>query len=639
MIAVKATFRVIRVTLLLLVLSVLGSAPAIADASDDVVRSLDINIVVQADGGLQVTETYEWDFGTRQGLGFTRVLDARFEYPPDRSMERVYRYDDFSVYSPSAAPADVWVRQDGPQVAVDVGAPDGSSDRRTGVQTYVLSYTVEGAMNPIRGQDGVADQDELYWNVTGHEWNNRIEDVTTTISGPAEIVDEACYMGQSGSGADCTDLQSSSSQVVATADSLRSGEGLTVMAAFPADTFTDISPLLEPSERGALSRWTDPLVDFMTRHAALLIPLGVAVPIGLGVLRVRRNRDLIFEHFPPGVIPPQGPNAPVRMMTVEPPVAVRFEPPEVLTPAETGALMEKRATPKHMSATIISLASRGYLRIEEAGTNLRGTVNDWTLIATPESAPNEQLRDYERYLLQSLFAGRTSVQISALRNRFATNMRTAKKQLRHGIDASGYFVKKLRSAARTGGNPFAFIWGVFVVGFLLRLIDTSWSSSAVTLGVLVAVFLVLVIIVNMVTARRAQQRTALGRALYEQARGFEEYISKAEGRQLQFEEGEDIFSRFLPYAIVFGVADRWASIIADLAEQGYNVGTPTWYVGSHGHFSASSFRGLSSSMSSFASTASSALSSTPGSSGGSGSSGGGGGSSGGGGGGGGGGGR
>ena len=61
-----------------------------------------------------------------------------------------------------------------------------------------------------------------------------------------------------------------------------------------------------------------------------------------------------------------------------------------------------------------------------------------------------------------------------------------------------------------------------------------------------------------------RQRSARGRALYEQSRGFELYLSTAKAHQLRFEEGEDIFSRYLPYAIVYGVAERWAEIFAQL---------------------------------------------------------------------------
>ncbi|HHW83426.1 MAG TPA: DUF2207 domain-containing protein, partial [Actinomycetales bacterium] len=56
-------------------------------------------------------------------------------------------------------------REGGERTEIAVGAPDGSDDTRSGVQVYVLSYRLEGALNAIRGQGDVPDQDELYWNI------------------------------------------------------------------------------------------------------------------------------------------------------------------------------------------------------------------------------------------------------------------------------------------------------------------------------------------------------------------------------------------------------------------------------------------------------------------------------------------
>ncbi len=43
--------------------------------------------------------------------------------------------------------------------------------------------------------------------------------------------------------------------------------------------------------------------------------------------------------------------------------------------------------------------------------------------------------------------------------------------------------------------------------------------------------------------------------------------------------GEDLFSRYLPYAIVFGLTERWAGVFGDLAARGERVPEPAWYHG------------------------------------------------------------
>ena len=60
------------------------------------------------------------------------------------------------------------------------------------------------------------------------------------------------------------------------------------------------------------------------------------------------------------------------------------------------------------------------------------------------------------------------------------------------------------------------------------------------------------------------------------------YLATAEADQLRFEEGEDIFSKYLPWAIIFELADRWAKICGDLVAMGRLPDTtPYWYFGNY----------------------------------------------------------
>ena len=70
-------------------------------------------------------------------------------------------------------------------------------------------------------------------------------------------------------------------------------------------------------------------------------------------------------------------------------------------------------------------------------------------------------------------------------------------------------------------------------------------------------------------------RPAPGRAVrcWRRPRGFREYIRTAEAEQLRFEEGQDIFSRYLPFAVVFGETDRWVRIFGPLAAGPSSVGS------------------------------------------------------------------
>jgi len=68
----------------------------------------------------------------------------------------------------------------------------------------------------------------------------------------------------------------------------------------------------------------------------------------------------------------------------------------------------------------------------------------------------------------------------------------------------------------------------------------------------------------------------------DQVEGFRTYLATAEADQLKFEEGEDIFSKYLPWAIIFELADRWAKIWGDLVTMGRLPNqTPYWYIGNY----------------------------------------------------------
>jgi len=78
------------------------------------------------------------------------------------------------------------------------------------------------------------------------------------------------------------------------------------------------------------------------------------------------------------------------------------------------------------------------------------------------------------------------------------------------------------------------------------------------------------------------RRTRKGRAAYEAILGFKEFMERVDRDRLERSGGRDAghFERILPYAVVLGVADRWADAFADLYTE-----PPSWYAGRNvGHF-------------------------------------------------------
>jgi uncharacterized membrane protein len=111
-------------------------------------------------------------------------------------------------------------------------------------------------------------------------------------------------------------------------------------------------------------------------------------------------------------------------------------------------------------------------------------------------------------------------------------------------------------------------------------------------------------------AHRMPARTAKGRAALVKTLGFRQYLGTAEANQIKFEEKEDIFSRYLPYAMVFHETDHWAKVFASVGAgaAGGSAVAPAllWYVGPIGW----DFGSLGDSLNSFAVTTGSAITSS-----------------------------
>ena len=65
------------------------------------------------------------------------------------------------------------------------------------------------------------------------------------------------------------------------------------------------------------------------------------------------------------------------------PVAVQFPPPEGLRPGQLGTLLDERANVVDVTATIVDLAVRGHLRIEELAAQGALPSRDWLLVKLP----------------------------------------------------------------------------------------------------------------------------------------------------------------------------------------------------------------------------------------------------------------
>jgi uncharacterized membrane protein YgcG len=527
-----------------------------AAGGQEEIRSYQVTMVLKPNASMMVREEITYDFGTNQRHGITRSIPV--EFARDSSHVREYPLSDIEASSPKA-PSDLDITE-GPVTTLRIGNPDRTV---SGVQTYVIRYTVGGVINDFE------DHQELYWNAIGSEWSVPIVSASATVEGPAEVQRVACFEGAQGSTQPCTTAgRSPDGGASFSAANLPPGSGMTVVVAFPAGTFPNAAPILR--ERQTLARAFS--VTPATGAASLLI-LGL---VGGGAIAAvaRRGRDEEYLGVTPGLEPGMGQTASTSRVPLfrRPPVAVQFSPPEGLLPGQLGTLLDERANVIDVTATIIDLAVRGFMRIEEVSQPgfLHG--GDWKLVMT-WPAPVDELRDYEMTLLQAIFEDRQEVLLSELRQTFRSDLQRVQGLLYDDVTRNGWFLGN-PSSVRARWQIYGFLLTAAGAGLTFLLAHTFRTRfGLVGLAVVVCGVLLLVL------SPRMPARTPKGTALLAQAKGFRTYLETAEANQIKFEEGQDIFSRYLPFAIVFGVAERWAKVFADLAASGAAVVAPTWYVG------------------------------------------------------------
>jgi uncharacterized membrane protein YgcG len=580
---------------LLLVLGPLALSPGVAQAADGDWRITEFRaaVTVDADGTAAVQETIAFDFGNDPGHGPYLTFPLRQEIGNDPDHYRMLDMKIGQVTSPSGANTELKTEEENGNLLVRVGSEGRTF---TGVQTYQVTYTIHGLIAPEQATSGL---DEVNWNIIGDAWEVPIDSAKVTITGPATVSRVACFSG-SGFDEPC-EASLSGSAATFSAQGVGNGSGVQVVAGFPAGTFTAAAqPRLE--RRLSFSNMF-PLTPFTGGVAAALSALGLAAVFR----RTRRGaRDQVYLGLTPGVAPAAGQETSVGYQAQDVPVAVQFTPPAGARPGELGTLTDASADNRDVTATVIDLAVRGHLRIEQTGKK------DWTFTRLQGG---DQLVGYEKHLLTKMFsegdqvttddlgdshyAGLLSETQTALHKRVTTDLKW--------FTRNPAVVRGLAFAAGAG-----LILGGVGLGLLLGLIGWGLVGAA---GVITGLA---VLVMN----NRFGHRTAAGSAVLAQTRGFELYLTTAEADQIKFEEGIDVFSRYLPYAIMFGVAERWTKVFADLAEQGRYTFNPYWY---YGYGYGFNYHNFASSMDSLASTMSTSMQhATAASSGGSGFSGGGG---------------
>lgn len=461
-------------------------------------------------------------------------------------------------------------------LVMQIGSPDYYVD---GSQTYVITYRVR------LYDDGISEYDSLYYNVLPFGWGTSIDSSEIRIQMPKEFDQNKAEFLVGGYGSTSGDRINWSQTGNAIQGTLRGtlqlGEGVTFRVVLPEGYFVG-----EMNNNWAL---------------ALMLLLMVAVPLVSFLLFLFFGRD------------------PRVVQTVE------FYPPEGISPAEVGYIVDGMVDQKDLVSLVIYFAEKGYLTIEE--------LEDKSFVLRKERELLETAKTYEYTFFNGLFKEGDSVMLEDLKGEFYGSYQASGTQLRSHFGkkketrvfthsslgarslgtllmliplAAGLFLGAVY-AKNSGEFGLLGLPGLFLVlaGYLVMIIGHDkkdagtlrrYRLTLIVGGILTGLgFLVLAgfmllglelplgllclvaSFISFVFTLRMKQRTRWSAEILGKILGFKEFIRTAELPRIQklVDENPSYFYDVLPYAYVLGLSDRWAKKFEGIAME-----PPVWYNGS-----------------------------------------------------------
>ena len=514
-------------------------------------------IHVNADASFDVHEAIDVDFGALRKHGIFRDIPVQYSF--DATHDRLFRLDRVSVTDASGARVNIEQSRNGPNVRLRIGSANRTV---SGKQSYRISYRIRDGMNAF------PDHDELYWNLNGGDWGVPSNEVSAVVSVDSPgITRVQCYEGGTGSSAPCNSLGDQSRVGFVSTRAFGPGEQLTIVAGLAKGVVSEPRPHLV--DRGSFGGADEH--DFLAESGWMYVVAAILAVAGVAFIAMnwwRNGRDRVYTSI---YYLSNNPEEETRPLFYRDPVVVEYTPPEKLSPAEMGLLLDAHVDQKDVTATIIDLAVRGYLSVEEVVAPGFLREGEWTI--TRKREPKD-LAPHERMLFKGLMGDREQVNLNDLHSNYAGALLRAQEHLYNDAAKRSWF----------RGNPDNVRthwrwWGIGVA--IAAAIVTAVAGGTVGAAV-IGLPVICTAVVVALTASWMPARTARGSEMLRRVLGFRLYIETAEKDRQQFNERESIFAAYLPYAIVFGCAEKWARVFRDLD----TAAVASWYTGSSSGYSA-----------------------------------------------------
>lgn len=422
-----------------------------------------------------------------------------------------------------------------------------------GIHTYKLTYSVANVVKDF------PDYDEVYWNVTGNDWNFMIENASFTILLPsgADIKNDLVSLYTGIRGEKFSNAVKTGQNSFKTTSPLYQGEGFTVAVPFEKG----IVKSHKKSLFGSLSRKT---IMFMS--AGLLMLAFLIIYSFLSWLAVGKDP---------------------KDVTV-----TEFAPPKGISPAFMRCLWKRGNDRKMFATALVSLAMKDRIEITEEKIMFQKQA-----VLKLKDDYTEDLPEEEKFIIKNLFA----------RNDELTINQTNWPELAHCINfiEKGFNIEKAKyiKSNRKFIIPFIIVlllfqllfipFGPAAMGFIFInlhytiflsvfvnipknktlkliafiLINLFYSIFFIAMGLdsgieiaVVQISFLLSLWTLLIYMNIMYNLTEAGRELFKHINGFYRYMSIAEEHRVAMSvpvDDEKIFADYLPYAFAFDMENKW----------------------------------------------------------------------------------
>ena len=539
--------------LLLGALLILHVHPAFAQEKSLLWERFDVDIIIRRDGAFEVAEhqTIRFTRGTFT-FGFreipTRYIDSIEDWTLTDGSGNRYR-----LVNSGKEPYTFTVADKGPRYVIYWYFPVTANQS----ETYTLAYTVRGGLRYYEGGD------QLWWKAIYGDRSFPVQAGRVNVVAPATIHEWAAYTNNGAAWEDARGIASaalleSGREIAYVIDSsLAPGQAFEVRVEFTPDVVAgepqpwqiraDAEAAAREAELLFRARW-GPILTLVFGALGLLFLLGG--PAALYLLWYRLGRD-----------------KPVEMVADYLP-----EPPDDLAPGVVGTLLDEQADMQDIIATLVDLAQRKVISITEEKTGQFQVARDFIYRYENRKLP---VSSFEQLLLDSLFDLRGEVRLSDLKDKFHRELPALKRALYNEVTDQGFFARspeKVRNQYGCLGVCLLVLAGLAGLGLWTLFSGLTGAAVLPGIGLAATAFGFLLL------SRFMPRKTDLGSELAARWQAFKSYLRDID-RYSDLEEQKELWDRWLPYAIAFGVDSQYIRKFeaVDAPAPGWYIPDPTMY--------------------------------------------------------------